>query len=106
MGPIKFRQYVGIRGMPFHYFGWVDNTWVSPVRHYFDKWPMEQFTGLEDKNGKEIYKGDKLSFEDDIYRVFFNRPGAFFVARFTHSETLEPRLWRFAEVVSNIHEKD
>ena len=71
MREIKFRQLVrtivpsgdnsNLRtkegGMIWHYFGVIDNAWISPVGLQY---PIMQFTGLKDKNGKEIYEGDCL----------------------------------------------
>jgi uncharacterized phage protein (TIGR01671 family) len=58
MRPIKFRQRIDRGGMhKWHYWGYTEvGGFTGPVE--IDRLPSQQFTGLLDKNGKEIYESD------------------------------------------------
>jgi len=62
MREIKFRVIIDGK---HYYWGWVNNQFVSmPIVSKFGQEDVvarsRQYTGLKDKNGKEIYEGDFL----------------------------------------------
>lgn len=71
-----------------------------------DRFIVEQYTGLEDKNGKEIYEGDILQIDDHIlgdFVVVWHNFG-WKIKRSVGYESLSVHKSEDCTVIGNIHE--
>ncbi len=104
-----------------------DGVWVYGTNVYIpikDKWKTRingsrvdpetigQFTGLHDRNGKDIYEGDLIRDDEFTYVVYWMEDVAAFMVEEYHSECDAPKIFllsdfgRECEVVGNIHNPD
>jgi len=111
--PIKFRIWDKANNV------WITNheldsisSWSRPFNSIFTdnkNCVFQQFTGIKDKNGKEIYEGDILGFGGLNYEVLFSE-GAYIAQCPNYQKYHWPRFLfpstevRCSEVVGNIFE--
>lgn len=96
MREIKFRIYdKAEKRMKF-----LDSIWNMPDPSYdFDE--IQQFTGLLDKHGKEIYEGDIVITQDKLkYEVVFDQ-GSYKVKTGSGNYNFYPQ---YSEIIGNIYE--
>lgn len=115
----KFRQWLGER---FRYWGYVNDDLISFTSPVDQDIESEQFTGIKDINGVDVYVGDKLRISEDLFtgEVIYDDAAlcfsvrVFYRDRYSETMTLTRFIWSRrramkttrAEVIGNIHETE
>lgn len=112
MRPIKFRAFSKLYGM-YQGEDFPDNIFRNGEMHSEmkeDVVAVMQFTGLKDRNGKEIYEGDVVRFDtkvegvkaewSDPVVVLWNQENA----RFDWDDSFQGFIYKAYEVLGNIYE--
>jgi hypothetical protein len=102
MREIKFRQW----NYPYkvwHYFEFTDGRCSGVINCTLSKYPIMQYTGLKDKNGKEIYEGDIVIYRNFIENGLIEYLYSSFYVKYELGWMILSTV-KDIEIIGNIHE--
>ena len=118
MREIKFRGYNRegfIYGSAIHHDKSTDNLYIIPFGMFNDYWEIvnkiDEYTGIKDKQGNEIYENDLIINKYGITRVVKFYEGCFVLINQgdlpdVREDLLAMQIYDELKVVGNIHEGD
>ncbi len=81
----------------------IEDVIDEPTAIIHPNWELMQFTGLKDKNGKEVYESDILEMNKHIYEVYWESTyGRWCLKRIC--AVIEQPYWDKSRVIGNIYE--
>jgi hypothetical protein len=107
MREIKFRAWIINEVKLVAWDDWDQWPWLLWAFEYNDREQgvvFEQYTGLKDKNGKEIYEGDILEHDETGERGAVAFELGYFYCEIGLGTDFYKAAYRHLEVIGNIHE--
>lgn len=108
------------REIKFRVWNKTDKCWVSNKNEqsqtklnyksnylvHWNNYELSQYTGLKDGNGKEIYEGDILKFDNVVNSIVGFENGAFTINNIYPIKPLLEKMFDYGEcyVIGNIYE--
>lgn len=115
MRDVKYRVWDLDENKMYKYYFGVDTK--NPIVHLYgddldnikenfrDRIKLMQYTGIKDKNGKEVYEGDVVDyFRGELAKIGFIA-GSFVIDSSSHTETMFELMGEL-EVIGNIYENN
>jgi uncharacterized phage protein (TIGR01671 family) len=101
---VKFRAWyenlnLMIEDVPIWKMSHFHHSDTSPTNMKFSECVLEQYINIKDKNGKEIFEGDLLKHNNNIFKVRFSKNQFVFLLRDINPNS---KSWRSLEWANNV----